>query len=471
MATEENVSGQQPIPAAKRKMLQAWYESGSKSSAKGDWDYANDMFGRCVNGDPGNRLYAQSFLGNLQKKYNNDKKGSKLAGLKGMGASGSLKKANMQKNWAGVIEAGTKLLELNPWDTGTLASMAAACENLGHEEAQVVWLSGALEADIKEPEINRLLGRALGNQAQFDRAIICWQRVLQAKPQDEEARRQTADLTVKKTIHTGGYEDAKSSTDVMANKEHQNERMGTGGTKLTPEQQAEKAIAKAPTEIAKYIDLADLHRNAERFAEEEKVLERALQASGGGDLNIRDRIDDVQIRLQKQQLEIAFQRYKSEKTPEAEALVQKMKLELNNRELEIYRGRSERNPTNGAFKYELGLRLQRAGKFDEAIKSLQDARTDVRRKGQVLLAMGNCFLKLGHDSLAMKQYELAVEELTERDLEYKKEALYMAGRVAASKMKDYEKAEKFLTELAGMDFGFKDVSSLLDKVRKMRNKG
>lgn len=471
MATEDDGKGQQPIPPAKRKMLQAWYESGSKSSSKGDWDYANEMFGRCVTGDPGNRLYAQSFLGNLWKKYNNDKKGSKLAGLKGMGASGSLKKATMQKNWPGVLEAGIKLLELNPWDTGPLTAMAVACESLGHDDTQVIWLRGALEVDMKEPEINRLLGRALARQAEFDQAIISWQRVQQAKPNDEEARRAVADLTVRKTIHKGGYEEAKSSTEVMVDKIHQSERQGTAGARLTPEQQLEKAIAKSPAEIMRYVELADLHRAKENYQEEENVLKRALQASGGADANIREKLEDVQIRAQKQQIEIALKRHETEKSPESEALVQKLRDELNSREMEIYRGRCERYPQNAGFKFEFGVRLQRAGKYKEAIPVLQKAQGDPRRKGHVLLALAHCFLKEDHPQLAVERYEAAAAELTENDIELKKESLYMAGRVAASKLKDYEKAEKRLTELAGLDFGYKDVPQLLDKVRKLRNKG
>ena len=45
-----------------------------------------------------------------------------------------------------------------------------------------------------------------------------------AIPRDEEASRAIANLTVEKTIHRGGYEDAESSTEVMADKDAQAER-------------------------------------------------------------------------------------------------------------------------------------------------------------------------------------------------------------------------------------------------------
>ncbi|HVW37143.1 MAG TPA: hypothetical protein VHB99_07550, partial [Pirellulales bacterium] len=63
--------GRQPIPPAKRRMLQQCFEQGSKVSASGNYDYATQMFTQCVVGDPANLLYTQNFISNLQKKYNN----------------------------------------------------------------------------------------------------------------------------------------------------------------------------------------------------------------------------------------------------------------------------------------------------------------------------------------------------------------------------------------------------------------
>ena len=37
--------------------------------------------------------------------------------------------------------------------------------------------------------------------------------------------------------------------------------------------------------------------------------------------------------------------------------------------------------------------------------------------------------------------------------------------------KDLAKADNYLNELAGLDFAYKDVADLLDKIRKMREDG
>lgn len=465
MASANQSPGRQPISPEKRRRLQQMFEHGSRAGAGGNYDYATELFGQCVLGDPGNKLYAQSLLGNLQKKYNNNKKGSKLAAITGAGQRGMLKKAQVQKDWPGVIRAGLELLKLNPWDVNALTGMAAACESSENDDTQVVYLRGALEADIKNIDVNRLLARALGRQAQFDQAILCWKRVQQAAPQDEEALRAIADLTVERTIKHGGYEEAESSTEVRADRDDDALEAGVA----TPERQLEKLIAKDPADVSNYLRLAELHLHKERVAEGEEVLQRAIAVSPG-DFNLRERLEDLQLRRQREQLDIAKKRAESERTAESIDLYKRMKAELNLAELEVYRNRSDRYPSNLIYRYELALRLQRAGNFNEAIKQYQEARQDPQRKGLVMLALGECFLQIKQYKLAMRNLEAAVQEIPERELEAKKRALYQAGALAMA-LKEWGPAENYLTELAGLDYGYKDVSERLDKIGQLRDKG
>ena len=124
--------------------------------------------------------------------------------------------------------------------------MAAACDALEYDEIQLRYLKAALEVDSRTPTSTALAAAPWASKAKFDDAIVCWHRVQQAKPEDEEARRAIGDLTVEKTIKHAGYEDAETSTEVMADKQARPSGMGTGPAKLTPEQQLEKPITKDP---------------------------------------------------------------------------------------------------------------------------------------------------------------------------------------------------------------------------------
>jgi tetratricopeptide (TPR) repeat protein len=445
--------------------------------AKGDHDYANDMFTQCVVGDPTNLIYAQTFLGNLQRKYNNNKKGSKLAGLKGAGAKAHIKKSTSGKDWPGVIKSGCDVLKLNPWDTTALCAMANACEHLESDDCQLFYLKSALNTNMKDVEINRLSAKALTRMGDFDQAIACWHRVELARPDDQEAKNQIGNLTVEKTIHRGGYEEKAAQAGEApkgGSSGSSSSAAPTQAAEVEPEVPAEKklelAIARAPEEISNYIELAELHASHDLLAEAEKVLLTAQDASGGGDLTVRERLEDIQVRQARQQLDVAEHRAKQEKTEEAINLAKRMKAEFIHREIEFYAARIERSPSDASLHFELALRLKRAGKYNDAIKSFQSARSDVKRKAQIHLELGECFHHIKQYKLAMTNYQSAVEATGETASETKKNALYRAG-VLATGLKELESAEKYLTELADLDFGYKDVADRLDKLATMRNDG
>lgn len=468
MATSET-SGRQPLPPAVRRRLQMCFETGNKAGSGGNFDYATDMFSMCVTQDPGNPVYVKSFLTNLQKKYGNSKKGAAMAGLKSAGSKASLKKSLMSKDWPGAIKSGLEVLKLNPWDIAALSDISKACEAAGYDESQLEYLRVAQESDPKDAEINRLLGRALSRQGIFDEAIAAFNRVLTAAPQDEEAMREIGNLSVRKTIVKGGYEGAETSRDVKARKNIATSDDGDE-MRLSPAQRLERAIERDPSWIPNYVELSELYLKDELLDKAEGVLARALQASGGGDINIRERLEDVQIKRARQNMQIAEQKAKADGTPQAAELLQKMKEELNNKEMEVYSARAERWPTNLGFKYELALRLMKAKRIPDAIKLFQEARTDVKRKGHVLMGLGDCFYALKKYKLSLNHYEQAVEEISPREEDLLKAAIYKAARLAEG-LQDWARAEKHLTHLAGLDFSYRDVSERLDKVAQLRENG
>ncbi len=119
------------------------------------------------------------------------------------------------------------------------------------------------------------------------------------------------------------------------------------------------------------------------------------------------------------------------------------------------------------FRYELGYRYMLTKRYAEAIQELQKAKNDPRRRGMSLLALGRCFERIKQYRLAMSHYELAIQEIPDRDAVNKKQSLYLAGRLAMG-LKNIDTAEKHLSTLAGLDFTYRDISTLLDKIAKLR---
>ncbi len=494
--------GPKPLPPATRQRLQQLFEHGKKSLDKGDYDYAHDLFAQCVTEDPASLLYLQHFRANLVKKQGDGKKASRFGGLnmKLKSARSALCKAAGKGEWPKAFQAGCEALKQGPTDITTLLEMARSAGTLGATECQLYYLKWALDLDGKHEQANREAAKALADVGQFEQAIACWKRVQTAKPNDNAVAKAISRLSVEQTIHQGGYDQellrkgarADASPDKEATQAlglspptdeanpDQEESPAVDSRTNGPRANGEKAnrvetrekplldaIRLHPEESSHYLELAEIYTSADRLRDAERVLIKAMAVSGGGDLNLRELLEETQLRRMRQQTAVADRRAQEEKTPEANDLAKRMQAQANQVELEVYAARSRRNPENLLYQFELGLRLKRAGKFREAIQAFQTARADAKRLAETQINLGECFQHIEQFRLAMSSYEAAIKAAPEPDSEEHRLARYRAG-VLATGLKEYDTAEKHLTELAAADFSYRDVADRLDKLTQMR---
>ena len=445
---------EEPITPAKQKRLDALMEhalnkvTGDSPNFKPDFDYATDLLSQCVTGNPSNIFYVKAFIENLQKKYNNNKTGKTLAKLQEFGARSAQKKAIAAENWDEAIKQGLKVLAVNPWDKTALMHMAKATSKYpGGFEAELFYLKSALLPNPKDPEINELCALALTIIGDVDQAITCWHRVEVGNPSRAEyARHQIADLNTKRMNPKDGR-----AVEMV--------RPGMGGGAeevLTPEKKLLRAIAQTPDKMEPYVELSQMYVNDERYGDAEKILAKAVERAPEN-VDIHEKWEDAQLRYLRQKIskiEDPVERKKREKI-------------LFAKELEICQKRCERYPNNPVFRFDLGYHYMLLKQFNEAIRELQAAKNDPRKKGACLLALGQCFQEIKQYRLAMDHYTMAIEEIPDRDAKNKKKALHLAGKLALG-LNDLDLAEKHLSILAGLDFTYKDVPALLDKLAKKR---
>jgi len=452
----EHAQAREPISPAKRKRLQQCFEHAGKQMSQDNYDYATELFAQCVVGDPSNPIYVQNYIGNLQRKYNNNKKGAgMMAQLKVRGARASLKKALQAEHWDEVIRHGLEVLTANPWDVPALRAMATAAEHSGDEEPELIYLRSALDANAKDPDVNVQCAKALERREEFDQAIACLHRAEKARPDDEDILKMISRLAVEKTIKKGKYEEGGDKFSGGDRK-----KPGEPQRELSIEERLEAAIRRDPENMSHYNELAQVYINDEEFKAAEEVLARAVEATGGS-VEAIERMEDVQIRHLRKQIVDATNQGDEETR-------KKLRKELIAKELEVCQNRVERYPGNLAYKYDLGLRYQMAGQWHEAIKQFQQARNDPRRKGLCMLALGQCFEQVKQYRLSKSSYEAATQEIPDRDADNKKKSLYQLGRLLI-RLRELDEAEKQLTHLAALDFTYKDVSELLDKIARLRD--
>ncbi|QDU56244.1 tetratricopeptide repeat protein [Aeoliella mucimassa] len=482
------MSAAKVITAATRQRLQQLFEHGKKSLEKGDHEYAHTLFAQCVAEDPTNLVYLQHLRSNLAKKHGEAKKSSLFGGLnrKLSSSRSALVKAKTKGEWEAAFTAGCEALDHGPNDPATLIELADAVHTLGSSECQLFYLKWALDANPKHEQANRDAADALAAVGQFEQAIVCLKRVLELKPNDKDLERKISRMSVEQTIQKGGYneellrpgvsqsatldENATAAIKASPAGPHHDEPQTPAEPEETPESREQDLLDRIrlyPAELSHYKDLADLYNSVDRLKDAERVLTKALTVSPG-DLDTRERLEDTRLRRMRQQVDVANRRATDEPSPESKALAKKMLAQANQVELEVYAARAERNPANLNYQFELAMRLKRAGKFREAIKSFQVAREDTRRLSDTQLHLGECFQKIEQFRLAMSSYEAAVQAAGDANPEQLKLARYRAG-VLAMGMGELEKAEKHLTEIAAADFSYRDVADRLDKLSQMRN--
>lgn len=492
-----------------RRRLQQCYDHACKllQQEKPDRDYANTLFTQCVVADPSNLVYVEAFLRNLQEKYENNKRGARSFFGGGGKNRAEFKKAVAKNNWIDVLRLGPELLHSNPWDVSVLRPMAQACAAFHYNEVELRYLKNALDANPKDIEVNRHCALSLARVGQFDQAIACWHRIEELRPNDQEAKRMIAELTVERhrpqaaraapgarraaagrTAATPPEEKkaqeqaeaASAAVEVTsANRtpegpeeaQRAEEKSGRRELTLTPIQRLERAIITEPEIVENYLELIDLYVAAHRFNDAQRVLQRA-QSVLPGDLDILSKGEDLFVAIAEHQLLVARQQAESQKTAEAEQLVQQCEEEVLRRQLSVLDARCQRFPDNHQLKMELGLLLKKSGNYRSAAERFQEARNDPQFYVQATFELGECLQRLHQYVKALHCYQRAAEKAGDSSEEQaiKKLSLYRAGLLAAG-LKEYWLAEQYLERLLALDPSYKDAASRLDKVRQISNKG
>jgi len=217
-----------------------------------------------------------------------------------------------------------------------------------------------------------------------------------------------------------------------------------------------------PTVPNLYLQLAGLYRRADQLEQAHEVLKRGLGPTGNS-FELMLELADLEIEPFRRNLALTEQKLKDRPDdPDLRKIRIRLRKEVNTRELDLHRQKADRYPTEMAHRYEVGVRLLRAGQLDEAIRELQAARSDPRYRCQALQSLGHCFKARNNWRLAQRNFEEALQALPSAEMTRRKELLYELAQGCAE-AGDLAHAVDLAHELANLDFAYRDVSRLLDE--------
>jgi tetratricopeptide (TPR) repeat protein len=464
-----------PNPTPEQRRIAAEnFERARQVLLTGNHDYGISLLTTCCKLDPANFLYRQGLRRAQKEKYGNNLRGSRFAFLTTGRHKARVKAAKAGRDYLKVLEHGEAVLARNPWDLGTQMDMAEAFDALGLVDLAVFTLDQARQKYPKDPTLNRALARLFEKRGDFQKAIVLWQLVKEAQPTDVEAAHKAKDLAASETIARGGYEGVASGSKVSPALD----RMETAAVEKQDKVARDanpilKRIEASPTEPTLYLQLAGVYR---RHGQDDRARAALQQGLGptGNHFSLQVELMELDLVPFKKNLEATEAKLKKlrertdedlddDQTEEDLAKIRSKHVkEIAAREVEILRLKADRYPADMAHRLALGERLLHAGKIEEAIKELQQARKDEKLKGRALMYLGAGFRKLKKWPLAQRNFEEALAALPASDESARKEVLFQLANGSADNG-DLARALDLGHELANIDFSYKNIGTLLDE--------
>jgi Tfp pilus assembly protein PilF len=358
--------------------------------------------------------------------------------------------------------------------------MAMAAESLGLLDLAVWLLEQARQRDSQQIELNRALARLHEKRGNFSQAIPLWEMIRKAVPHDVEARHKGKDLSARETISRGRYEESAKPSTGESEKDTE-EFTASDGTPIAPppDRVSREAapflarIAKAPAEPVPYLELATVYSRAGQDDQARDILNKGLQATGSH-FQIRIAIMERDLAALRGEF-AATERQLRELPPSAESeaeeetelgsLHRRQTNEIAEREIALWRLKADHHPNEMSQRVELGMRLLRAGQIDAAIVELQIARRDKRQQWRAMMYLGYCFQSRRNQHLALRNFQDALDHLPASAEKHRKELLFQLA-TCQSEAGEIQAAIDTASELANLDFGYREIGKMLDEWQK-----
>src|SRR5262245_20220977 len=362
------------------------------------------------------------------------------------------------------IVASVRYLAKNPGDKGVLMDLGDAAETAGHLNGAVYAFRAAASADPNDNVAWKRLGALLYRQGKLKEASQAFGEAVKLDPKDQEAIKMRKNLAAEGALKVGGYETAKSSRELIRDKEIAGKLERDQRLQMTAQDAADEAdrlradIAKNPPNVSRlHIRLGEVLQQRGDVEAATKEYENAARLDPAN-YDITVRIGDIRLSQAQEAFAAARTAHEGSPTAENEKALEAARGRLVEARLAEFGRRVKDHPTDLAERYKYGATLLMAGRLDEAIGEFQKTVQDPRRKTDSLLRLGECFEQKGMLDLAAKQVQKAAEDFPALNSDRAKEVYYRLAELHERRGAKEEAKREFM-RIYEVDIGFKDVAT------------
>jgi len=442
----------------------AFFDRADEVAETGNWDFAIEMYLEGIAREPDNIARGHQPLREVSLKR-------KVQGGKGPGLMEQLKRRGSKDPLGSLLDA-EYLLAKEPGSTAFMERVLKSARALSLPEL-IKWIAAIMldaqrQAPKRSSRILILLSETYSDIEEFAPAIQACEMALEFKPDDQILQEKLGELSAKYTIKKGKYDEkgdfTRSIKDFKKQKEliQQDTMVKDREFLIQRIDDARREYQESPTVTGKINALVDaLLKPEEPDREKEAIDVLAKAQKETGAYQFKMRIGEIRIRQMTRRYNELLA--SGDEEAAAEQASEQLKFELQE-----YADRAANYPTDLSIKYELGRRQYLVGSFDEAIASLQQAQRDPRRRLMAMNYLGQAFARKRWFREAAETYERALEgEMPEQRA---KELRYNLGD-AFEHMGELAKAQDQFSEVAQIDFNYKDVRRRVEAVRRKIEEG
>lgn len=469
------------IPPEDRKRAENFFARGAQTSNTANFDYSVEMYMQGLAIDPDSIVAHQALRDTSLRR--------KAQGGKSLGMFEAMKLKRGTKDDKQDMLNAERLMFYDPGNMDHMASMIKAALKGGFYDT-IMWLGPILlRANIdsgKGQDFNKynLLKEVYHEMAMSEdtppslkgillkRAVEAIEMATAMRPEDMDLGTERKNLSAKQTMYEGKYGTGGSFRDSVRDTETQQRLMEADKDVRTVDamgriiQDAEKQYAADPNEPGKLMKLVDALVKTEDSEYENRALE-LLQQWYDKSKAFRFRLNIGKIRIDQMKRMLRNLKTEAKANPndaEAKKTYEEFEKELLTEELNEYVLWSENYPTESNYRFLAADRMFRLGRYDEAIPVFQQVRMDPKYKFDAGIALGRAFFEAGYIDESIDTLHGIIEEYQLKGDDKSKSMNYWYARALEQKG-DLQAALKSYSQVAQMDFNYRDVQARIKKIR------
>ena len=444
------------------------FQKGNDALIRENYDYAVDLLTQVLEKEPtfydGRKALRQAQARKAGGGSGFFKKAWSSASSSPLVAKGQIA---LRRNPTEALHIGEQILNSDPTSSPGHRLIAEAAIAMDMPRTAVMSLDILFKNSPKDKNVAIQYANMLAETGEAQRAERILMELARLTPSDPELHQALKDLSARKTLSEGGYDalaDGKGSYRDILRNEKEAVSMEQANRVQKTEDQAQNLIAEYEARLKTEPNNVRLLRNIAELYTQKKKFDLALQYyekitatdAGANDASIAAAIAATKSRkfdYQIEQLDATAPDYTD-------------KVAQINAEKQAYRiaecqKRVEKNPTDLAIRYEMGVLYFEAGKMNEATGEFQKSKTNPNKKLASMNYLAQIFAKRKMFDLAAKTFQEAIKEKPVFD-EEKKDLVYNLGTVFEAMEKKEDAIEQFKL-IYEVDIGYKDVAAKIDK--------